>query len=181
VSAPQEKQWVTIAQLGRAWGNQGSLTARELSSRPDRYQQLREVYLFSASLDGACFEIEAVSRQKNQLIFKFRGVDSISQAEELERAEVRIPLEERLTPDEGEYFQSDLIGCEIREKSSGERLGVVTGWQETGGPGVLKVERDGNGGELLIPFARSICGEIDIDARRIVVDLPEGLKDLNQP
>jgi len=181
VSAPEERHWVTIAQLGRAWGNQGSLTAWELSSRPDRYQQLREVYLFSESLGGTCFEVESVSRHKNQLIFKFRGVDTISEAEALERAEVRIPLEERLRPDEGEYFQSDLIGCEVREKAGGERLGLVTGWQETGGPGVLTVERDGIGGELLIPFARAICVDIDIDGRRIVVDLPEGLKDLNRP
>jgi len=37
-----------------------------------------------------------------------------------------------------------------------------------------------DGGELLIPFARAICVEIDVAARRIVVDLPAGLKDLNR-
>jgi ribosomal 30S subunit maturation factor RimM len=36
------------------------------------------------------------------------------------------------------------------------------------------------GGELLIPFAGSICTEIDPSRRRILVDLPEGLKDLNR-
>jgi len=36
-------------------------------------------------------------------------------------------------------------------------------------------------GSLLIPFARSICVEIDPGARRIVVELPDGLKDLNRP
>jgi ribosomal 30S subunit maturation factor RimM len=33
---------------------------------------------------------------------------------------------------------------------------------------------------LLIPFARSIFVEIDIDARRLVVDMPEGLAELNE-
>jgi ribosomal 30S subunit maturation factor RimM len=32
---------------------------------------------------------------------------------------------------------------------------------------------------LLIPFVRAICVEIDPAARRIAVELPEGLKDLN--
>ena len=58
-------------------------------------------------------------------------------------------------------------------------MGRVTGWQECGGPALLEV--DGvEGEELLVPFARSICVEIDPAARRIVVDLPEGLKDLNR-
>jgi ribosomal 30S subunit maturation factor RimM len=43
-----------------------------------------------------------------------------------------------------------------------------------GGSGILVVGKD-----LMIPFARSICVEIDVPAKRIAVDLPAGLKDLN--
>ena len=35
-------------------------------------------------------------------------------------------------------------------------------------------------GDWLIPFARSICVEIDPAAKRIVVDLPEGLLEVNE-
>jgi ribosomal 30S subunit maturation factor RimM len=45
-----------------------------------------------------------------------------------------------------------------------------------GGPVLLQVKCEGR--ELLIPFASSICQQIDIVQRRIVVDLPEGLKEL---
>jgi ribosomal 30S subunit maturation factor RimM len=51
----------------------------------------------------------------------------------------------------------------------------VTALQDAGGSGVLEVE-----GGLLIPFARAICVAIEPEARRIVVDLPEGLKELYQ-
>jgi len=54
-------------------------------------------------------------------------------------------------------------------------VGRVEAWQDGGGSGLLVVE-----GGLLIPFARSICVEIDVQARRIAVDLPEGLRELNQ-
>ena len=78
--------------------------------------------------------------------------------------------------DEGEYFQSDLIGCEVVDRRTGESIGRVTAWDEGGGAGLLVVDNN-----LLIPFARSICVEIDPAAKRIAVELPEGLKDLNRP
>jgi 16S rRNA processing protein RimM len=110
------------------------------------------------------------------LIFKFRGVDTISDAEPLAGAEVRVPMSERAPLEPGEFFQSDLVGCEVMDRRTGASLGRVTGWEDSGGPGLLVVE-----GGLLIPFARAICVEIHPEAKRIVVELPEGLKDLNRP
>ena len=170
-------QWVAVALLGKTRGNRGELTALALSSKPERYQRLREVYLFGEGLDpaGEKREVESCWFHDGTLILKFHGVDSISDAERLSRAEVRVPISERAPLDPGEYFESDLIGCEVVERSTGESLGRVSAWQEAGGPGLLVV------GNLLIPFAREICVEIDPAARRIAVELPEGLKDLNRP
>ena len=36
--------------------------------------------------------------------------------------------------EEGEFFQADLIGCEVVERRTGESLGEVTGWQEAAAP-----------------------------------------------
>jgi ribosomal 30S subunit maturation factor RimM len=84
-------------------------------------------------------------------------------------------MAERTPLEAGEFFQSELVGCQVIDRSTGESLGRVEGWEDAGGAGLLAVE-----GGLLIPFARSICVEIDPAARRIVVELPEGLKDLNR-
>jgi 16S rRNA processing protein RimM len=168
-----DTDWVTIAILGRPRGNRGEVTAVPLSSKPERFGNLREVYLFGA---GQRFEVESTWEHDGRLIFKFSGVDTITDAESLRGAEVRVPRAERVALEPGEYFESDLVGCEVVDTRSGQPLGVVTGWQDTGGPGLLEV-----GETLLIPFARSICVEIDTAGRRIAVDLPEGLKDLNRP
>jgi 16S rRNA processing protein RimM len=170
-TARPDREWVTIALLGRVRGNRGEITAIALS-KPERYENLREVFLFP---EGACHEVESAWFHDNRLILKFRGVDTIADAERLVGCEVRLPLSERLPLAAGEYYESDLIGCEVVERESGASLGVVTGWQDTGGAGLLEVA-----GELLIPFARSICVAIEPEARRIVVDLPAGLKELNQ-
>jgi 16S rRNA processing protein RimM len=121
------------------------------------------------------FEVERIWRHKDVLVFKFAGIDSISAAEALEGAEVSIPKEEREVLPEGEYYQSDLVGCQVLDAKSGRLIGVVTDWQEYGGPPLLEV-RGENGQEILIPFAKSICVEIDPGAGRILVDLPEGLE-----
>ncbi len=110
------------------------------------------------------------------LIFKFKGVDTISDAERLAGAEVSIPFEERAEVPEGEYYQSDLVGCEVVD-NTGRVLGQVASWQETGGPPLLVVKAGEK--ELLIPFAKAICTKIDLERKRIEVDPPEGLLDLN--
>jgi 16S rRNA processing protein RimM len=150
------------------------VTAIALSSRPERYQDLSSVVLAGAS-DSRTLEVETTWFHDGVLIFKFRGIDTISDAESLARLEVRVPLAERIRLESGEFFESDLVGCEVVDRRSGERLGKVSGWQDAGGSGLLVVD-----GEWLIPFARSICVEIDPEAHRIAVELPEGLKDLNR-
>jgi 16S rRNA processing protein RimM len=167
-----ESAWITIALLGRTRGNRGEITALSLSSKPDRYRALHEVYLFGS---GERREVEETWFHNGTLIFKFRGVDSISDAELLSGSEVRVPLAERAPLDAGEFFQSDLIGCEVIERATGNRIGAVIDWDESGGAGLLVVE-----GDVLIPFARAICVEIDPAARRIAVELPPGLKELNR-
>lgn len=169
--AVEEDAWVTIALLGKTRGNRGELTAVPLSDKPERFQALTEVYLFG---HGERREVETTWFHNGALIFKFRGIDTISEAELLTGCEVRVPMAQRAALEPGEFFQSELIGCEVFDRQSGERIGRVTDWQDGGGAGILVVD-----GHMMIPFARAICVEIDPAARRIAVELPPGLKDLN--
>jgi 16S rRNA processing protein RimM len=118
-------------------------------------------------------EVERTWMHGDHLIFKFQGVDTISDAEKLAGAEVSIPFEQRAELAEDEVYQSDLVGCEVLD-TTGRSLGVVSDFQETGGTPLLQV-----GNDLLIPFATSICIKIDLENKRIIVDLPDGLMDLN--
>ena len=121
--------------------------------------------------------VERIWSHGEHVIFKFQGVDTISDAERLAGADVLIPLDQRPSPPEGEYYRSDLIGCEVFDEI-GRALGTVVDWQETGATPLVEV-RTLEGRELLIPFAASIFKKIDLPARRIDVNLPEGLADLN--
>jgi 16S rRNA processing protein RimM len=128
----------------------------------------------SVFVDERPMEVERTWIHGDQIIFKFHGVDTISDAEKLAGAEVAIPLEQRAALGEEEYYESDLIGCEVFD-AGGRSLGPVTDFEETGGTPLLHV------GDLLIPFAKSICVQIDTKNKRIVLNAPEGLLDLNVP
>jgi 16S rRNA processing protein RimM len=178
----EQRQWVTIAVLLGSRGNRGELKALPFSGHPERFSGLSEVYLFDArrpALELRAVEVEKVWRHGEHLVFKLRGVDSISEAEELKGCEVRVPLSSRAPLAEGEFYQSDLVGCELVERTTGKSVGRVRDWRECGGPLLLEVEGPG-GEEILVPFARSICVAIDLAAKRISVDLPEGLLDLDR-
>jgi ribosomal 30S subunit maturation factor RimM len=141
---------------------------------PERYQ----------ALCGKCFCSGQAARStpggahlvsQRTLIFKFRGVDTISDAELLVGGGARSAR--RADAARARRVFPIRSGRAAKWWTGGRRaLGrVEAGWQDGGGSGLLVVE-----GGLLIPFARSICVEIDVQARRIAVELPEGLKELNQ-
>ena len=165
-----QNDWVTIAVLGKPRGNRGEVSAFSLSDHPERFAQLSAVYL-----KGEKREVEEAWFHQGSLVFKFAGVDSISDAETLIGIEVQIPLSERAPLETGEFYHSDLIGCDVRDRASNRLIGAVTGFEEGGQSGLLQV-----GPTILIPFSRDICVEIAPERREILVDLPVGLLEINQ-
>lgn len=117
--------------------------------------------------------VERVWYHDARTILQFAEIDSISAAEEWEGADILVQEGEQVLPAEGEYSHADLIGCRILREDGVEDLGVVCGIEEYGGPVLLRVESS-DGEELLIPFARAICREIDTANKLIRVWLPEG-------
>jgi len=171
-----DPEWVAIALLGKPRGNRGELTAISLSDHPERFESLTCVFCTSpSSPEPRLFAIEEVWHHQSTLIFKFAGIDSIDAAQQLTGSEVRIPFSERLTLEPGEFFHSDLIGCEVRHRASNQLIGTVTGFEDGGANGLLQL-----GPHILIPFTRQICVTIAPELRRILVDLPEGLLEINQ-
>ncbi len=166
--------FVSVGRLLRTRGRRGELIARIDSSQPGRAERLKSVVL---SVDGRerAAAVEQLWYHQGRPIFKFAGIDSISDAELWEGAEICVPASEQVQPEEGEYLNDDLIGCTV--EAAGRTVGVVRAVDDYGSAPLLRVETP-EGGELLIPFAHAICREIDVANKVIRADLPEGLTDL---
>jgi 16S rRNA processing protein RimM len=128
-------------------------------------------------------KIEFFRRQHGRFVMKFAGIDSIEDAEKIIGAELRIPESEIPAAEEGSFYTFHLRGCRVYAVSSGdtdedEYIGDVTDIVDGGGTQILQV---GSGkDETLIPFAESIVKKVDLAARRIEVELPKGLRELNK-
>jgi 16S rRNA processing protein RimM len=165
-----QERWVAIGRLWRTRGNRGELLGELDSSVPGREEKLQEVAL-EVNGQRQVMRVEETWRHDGRPVFKFVGVDSISDAEPWEGAEILVPASEVEPPEEGAFSYADLVGCRVVE---GAVLGVVTEVEEYGGAPLLKLAV-ADGHEILIPFARSICKEIDVASKTIRVELPEGL------
>ena len=116
---------------------------------------------------------------KGQVILKFAGVDSISQAEELIGLEIQIPATERAELDDGSFYVSDLAGCTLY--NAGSAIGQVADVQFGSGEAPLLVVRDAGGQEFLVPFAQEYIVETALDQKQILMKLPPGLLELDAP
>ncbi len=175
---------LTLARVVRPHGIRGEVAAAILTDFPGRLTKLREVWLWDGRTEPRRAEVRQCrlsTGRGGHAIIHFAGVDSIDAAEKLRGLEVQVPLSTRTPLPASSYYISELIGCEVWEqgaKLGAVRLGVVKGVQQVGTP-VLEIETPE--GELLVPLAQEICTRIDTAARRIEVNLPEGLRDLNRP
>ncbi len=171
-----DDQRVVVAEVLRERGNIGEVLARSVSDVPGRMESLREAQLRMPDGNDEAVTVESAWVHNQNWVLKFAGVDSIDAAKRLRGADLWVPRAERGTLPEGEYFQSDLVGCRVLDGKDGRVLGVVEGFEQYGGPLLLEVK--GEAGNVLIPFVPAICVAVDLTGRCISVDLPEGLLEL---
>lgn len=165
---------VAIARLSKPRGLRGEIVADILTNFPERFENLKSVLLVRPDGETAEIEIEKFWFQKNRIVFKFAGFDSIEAAETLRGGEICVAETEAVELEADEFFDWELKDCAI-ETIEGEKIGTVREVMRTGGTEILVVV--GEAKEYLIPFAETICTSVDIENKLIKVDVPEGLLD----
>ena len=171
-SSRTDDELVAVAKITRTRGLRGEAVAELLTDFPERFEGLENVTAVLPSGDKRELKIEKFWFQKDRVILKFIGIDSIESAEMLRDAEVCIHESEAVELEDDEFFDWELEGCEV-ETVEGEKLGSVREIMRTGGTEVLLI--NGPEKELMVPFAEAICVEVNVEKKRIVVDPPEGL------
>ena len=122
--------------------------------------------------------VTAVRFQRGRPILGLKGVETMSDADQLVDAEFRVPVEALHALPAGGFYRHDLIGCLVRT-TGGREIGRV---KDVEGPAAgSRLVVDAAGGEVLIPMAGDICVGIDVAGRTIVVEPLEGLLELNAP
>ncbi|HEX8195633.1 MAG TPA: ribosome maturation factor RimM [Pyrinomonadaceae bacterium] len=169
------EELVAIAKLTRTRGLRGELVADVLTDFPERFEETENVLAIKPNGERAELKLEKHWFQKDRVVLKFVGVDSIEAAEEFVNSEICVPESEAVELEEDEFFDWELVGCAV-ETIEGEQIGTVREVMRTGGTEILVVDSSADAGkDFLIPFANDICVETDVENKLIRVDLPEGL------
>lgn len=167
---------IAIARIVRTRGNRGEVLAELHTDFPARFSLLHRVWVALPDGRRESLALEHCWEHQGRQVLKFGGFDSITDAEALVGAWVEVEADQAVALPEGAYWDRDLVGCSVRG-AGGEPLGAVTEVLRIAGNHQLVVR--GERGEFLVPVVAAICREISIARKEIVVDLPEGLMDLN--
>jgi len=170
----QEKSLINIGKVVATQGNKGEVRVIPLTDFPDRFQDLKIIYLTQKGKEPITIEIEKAWYHRGFVILKIKGYDSISQAEELKDSFTAISEEERIKLKRGEYYIDNLIGLEV-ENEKGEKLGKVIEVIKNPGNDIYVVN---NGKELWIPAIKEVVKKIDLKNKKMIIHIIEGLESL---
>lgn len=121
--------------------------------------------------------VASVRIQGGRPVVGFEGFARVEDVERLMGQELRVSAEALQPLGPGRFYHHQLVGCRV-ETIGGESVGDVE--RVEGGVGGSRLVVGGRRGEILVPLATEICVEIDVEARRIRINPPDGLLDLNE-
>jgi len=167
--------WDAMALVGtiaRAHGIKGQVIVNPESDFPEERFRPGAV-LFT---ERGALTLTTARFQNGRPVIGIEGVETMNDAEELAGLELRVPVEELAALPPGTFYHHDLVGCQV-VRTGGEAVGTVA--RVEGGAGGSRLVVAGAKGEILIPLVTDICRTIDVAGRRIVIEPPDGLLDLN--
>ena len=158
----------TIGRIVGVFGIKGEMKVMPETDVPAQFETLKEVCLRKASGSAQVFRVRRVRFHKGQALLSVNGINRIEDIEMWRGAKVQIKREEAAPLEPGTYFSIDLIGLSVITVG-GRDLGKVDKVLHYPAQDLLRV------GEALIPAVKPIIVEVDMEAKRILIDPPMGM------
>lgn len=164
-----EPLFLAVGRVVKPHGVRGEISVEVHTDHLERFDPSNTVFVG----DGEnAFTVEGYRVHKSSILLKLEGIENRSQAEKLRGKWLKIPFDEALPLNEGEYFLFQAIGLDVFT-DNGENLGKIVEIIETGANNVFVV--DGNHGELLIPDIDEVVISVEIDKGKMVISVIPGL------
>lgn len=155
-----EKKLFKIGQIINTHGIKGEVKVYPLTEDVNKFKRLKTVLV-----GGVEMNILGVKFQKDRVILKIDGIDTMNDAEIYKQKYIEIPREDEPKLPEDTYYVSDLKECVVYDTNEKE-LGRVFDVISTRNNDVYWIKQPK---ELLIPVLRDIVLSVDIDCKKIVI------------
>jgi 16S rRNA processing protein RimM len=180
VSSESKGEFITLARVVKTQGRHGEVAAETHSDVPGRFAEGMKLFALPKSEDARReLEVEDLWPHKGLLVLKFRGVDSMSDAELLIGSELQVAAAERADLEAGWNYVSDLIGCTVFDHA--HEVGRIEDVQFGAGEAPLLIVADRAGKKFDVPFADAYLEGVNIEQRQVRMSLPEGMLEINAP
>ncbi len=166
-------RYIAIGSIAGAHGIRGEVKVVSLTDFPERFKPGQRVYV-GTETEATQTKIVAARPHQTMWLVKLASVPDRNAAELLRDQYLFLPEGEAMPLAEDENYVHDLIGIVVVTET-GESIGVLKDVLFTAANDVYVIA--GPEGEVLIPALRTVVLEVDLDKRRMVVQLPEGLLD----
>jgi 16S rRNA processing protein RimM len=173
-------EFITLARVVKTQGRRGEVAAEMHSDVPGRFAAGMQLFVLPKSQDSRReLEVEDLWPHKGLLVLKFRGVDSISDAELLIGSELQVLSTQRADLEPGWNYISDLIGCVVLDQA--REIGRIEDVQFGAGEAPLLMVANAAGKKFEVPFAEAYLEGVDTAQRQVRMNLPEGMLEINAP
>jgi 16S rRNA processing protein RimM len=164
--------YLRVGVITTTHGVRGEVKVFPTTDDPNRFKDLKKV-LLDTGKELLPLEIEGVKFFKQLVILKFKGIDNINDIEKYRSKDLLISREDAVALEEGEYFIYDLIDSTVITED-GNELGVLAEVLTTAANDVYVVKTP-VGKEILIPSIKECILDVDIENKKIIVHLLDGL------
>jgi 16S rRNA processing protein RimM len=172
-------EWVIVARIVRPQGRHGEALAELLTDFPERFAERKRLFLLSAKAAAREIELERHWLHQGRIVLKFAGIDSINDVETLRGLEVAIPKTERAPLEDGAVYIADLIGSTLIDSRTTTEIGEIIEVDRESSATPLLVVKNATKQEVLVPFVKAFNPIFDAPEKRLTMELPEGLLELN--
>jgi 16S rRNA processing protein RimM len=181
VAAINSAEFITLARVKKTQGRRGEVAVEVHSDVPGRFAEGMKLFALptAAGETRRELQVEDLWPHKEFLVLKFRGVDSISDAETLVGSELQVPRSQRAELGAGWNYVSDLVGCLVFDQ--GREIGRIADVQFGAGEAPLLVVADSAGRKFDVPFAEAYVEAVDTGRREVRMNLPPGMLEINAP
>jgi 16S rRNA processing protein RimM len=165
--------YFVVGKIVGAHGVRGELKVTPQTDNPERFRPGAELLLDS---EEGLLPVTVVSARphKGMVLIRLASVPDRTAAELLRWRKLLIPESEAMVLGENENYAHDLIGLSV-ETMAGEVLGELTEILFTAANDVYVIS--GPGGQLLLPALRHVVLRVDLEGGKMIVDVPDGLRD----
>ena len=165
-----------VGRIARAHGIRGQVIVNSETDFPEeRFRPGAELFVNRAGVVEPV-RVTTVRFHRERPVIGLSGFDDMNAANGLAGSELRVPVDCLAPLPPGAFYRHDLVGCRVETREGGQ-IGIVTDVEGTMGGSRLVVEAPR--GEVLVPFVMAICTTIDPAGKRIVIDPPDGLLEVN--